>query len=202
MTSVLRHAFQTFIVSSLDPPDDVNGTEVIMEFEGSSEFYYPSGAVGSYKYKVPATKYIIRTLRDLAIEMNSSEIVGSVTYNDHRYHIIRLHSDIIGWIRQALFLDKLGDGLRLFYQAVFENARWVSTVGLFLALSLSFAGLMKVQGESTRHAAYMGLGVGVVGPILSLPLTILACSAIKRSISILAAGVGWLVCVIFLLSVI
>ncbi|MDP6626390.1 MAG: hypothetical protein QGG50_00715 [Methanopyri archaeon] len=61
---------------------------------------------------------------------------------------------------------------------------------------------MKVQGESTSHAAYMGLGVGVAGPFLSLPLTIVAYSAIKRSRRILAAGAGWLVCVIFLLSVI
>jgi hypothetical protein len=190
--------FKKFAFLATIPPENVNGTEVIMDFTNNASFYYPGGALGSYKYAIPSKMYIIRTPADLAITMKEGVVEKIITYKDWRYYVVKEGSDIFGFIRKALFGDKIGDSIRLGSGWLFDNSRSIAWLLSFLVIFASFNIAMLWAGLGKKLSFASGAAIGIIAPVLSVPLTLAGFLIWKRQKKVILAGVIWLVFIILL----
>jgi hypothetical protein len=190
--------FKKFAFLATIPPENVNGTEVIMDFTNNASFYYPGGALGSYKYAIPSKMYMIRTPVNLAITMKEGAVEKIITYKDWRYYIVKEDSDIFGFIRKALFGDKMEDSIRLGSEWLFDNSGSIAGLLSFLVIFASFSIAMLWAGLGKKLSFAGGAALGIIAPILSAPLTLVGFLIWKRQEKVILAGIIWLVFIILL----
>jgi multidrug transporter EmrE-like cation transporter len=190
--------FRKFAFLSTISPPNVNGTEVVLHFSNNASFYYPGGALGSYKYAIPSKMYMIRVPLELAITMEEGEIERVITYKRWRYYIVREGSDILGFIRRAIMLEFLWDRLRKLSEWIFDRSSIIAWLCSFVLVIASFAVAMMRAEVSRGLAILYGIGMGIVAPLISAPLALVGFLVIKAERRFVLPSLLWLGFVVLL----
>ncbi len=170
-----REPLQELINSVTNVNSNLNGTLVNMKFQGTNEFFYPTSIVNSYKYPITDQKYFIKTPSKLHINLDSSKIDKTASFNSERwYKVSSTEEDIKGKIINAGIGVRFGDVLRSINQAFYNNSGWFVFIIYLLIIVVPFLYYhFKIEESLTGGEIGLSIGLFFIGGLLLTSLVML-----------------------------
>lgn len=177
---------------------NLNGTLVNMKFSNTNKFFYPTSIVNSYKYPITEQKYFIRTPTKLNIDLSSSKVDKTATFDSKRwYKISSTEQDINGKIIAAGISTKFSDVLRAINQAIYENSGLIVFIIYLTIILAPFLLYHYMADESlTKGEIVLAIVLFIVGGLL---LTTLIMLFKKKKLFALTLFLLWLILLVMML---
>jgi len=163
-------ALAKFINSVTSVSNEVNGTLVMMKFNGTSEFFYPTSIVNSYEYPITDQKYFIKAPSNFDIDLSSSSVdKKAILDNERWYKVTSTEEDIKGEIIDAGLGIKMKDKLRLLNQIIYNQTGWLILIFYLIIILVPFIFYFKKINENlkTNHIMASIILFITVGGIVS-----------------------------------
>ncbi len=193
-----RNPLQELINSVTSINSNLNGTLVNMKFQGTNQFFYPTSIVNSYKYPITEQKYFIRTPTNLHINLDSSKIDKTASFDSERwYKVTSTEQDIKGKIVNAGIGIRFEDILRSINQAFYNSSGWFVFIIYLLIIVLPFLYYrFKVEESLTKGEIGLIIGLFFVGGLLLTSLVMLIKKKRKFALTLFSIWVMLLIIMI------